>query len=129
RDFIGRNRSVANPAALLEGENLSGVTGAGIDPWAALQCSVELAPGQDREIAIILGAAETELKTYELAEEYRDLARAKTAIDETVAGWSERLSVITVNTPEPTFDAMINRWTLYQALSYRMWGRAALYQS
>ena len=129
RDFIGRNRSVANPAALLDGGNLSGVTGAGIDPCAALQCSIELAPGQDREIAIILGAAETELKAYELAEQYRDPTRAKTAIDETVAGWSERLSVITVKTPEPTFDAMINRWTLYQALSCRMWGRSAVYQS
>ena len=129
RDFIGRNRSVANPAALLDGGNLSGVTGAGIDPCAALQCLIELAPGQDREIAIILGAAETELKTQGLTEEYRDPARAKAAIDETIAGWSERLSVITVKTPEPTFDAMINRWTLYQALSCRMWGRSALYQS
>ncbi|MFL5491208.1 MAG: GH36-type glycosyl hydrolase domain-containing protein [Gemmatimonadales bacterium] len=129
RDFIGRNRSVANPAALLDGGNLSGVTGAGIDPCAALQCSIELPPGEEREIAIILGAAETELKTYELAAEYRDPARAKGAIDETIARWSERLSVITVKTPEPTFDAMINRWSLYQALSCRMWGRSALYQS
>ncbi|HEY9015389.1 MAG TPA: protein ndvB, partial [Gemmatimonadales bacterium] len=43
--------------------------------------------------------------------------------------WAERLSVIQVRTPEPTFDVMINRWTLYQALSCRMWGRSALYQS
>jgi cyclic beta-1,2-glucan synthetase len=129
RDFLGRNRSVANPAALLDGGNLSGVTGAGIDPCAALQCSIELAPGEDREIGIVLGAAETELKTFELATKYRELARAKAAMDETIARWSERLSVITVKTPEPTFDTMINRWTLYQALSCRMWGRSAVYQS
>ena len=47
----------------------------------------------------------------------------------TVARWAERLSVITVKTPEPTFDAMLNRWTLYQALACRMWARSALYQS
>jgi len=48
RDFIGRNLSVANPAALLDGGNLSGVTGAATDPCAALQCEVELEPGETR---------------------------------------------------------------------------------
>src|SRR3954454_1914730 len=50
-------------------------------------------------------------------------------MEETAARWGERLSVIKVKTPEPTFDAMVNRWTLYQALSCRMWGRSAMYQS
>src|SRR4051812_24699948 len=129
RDFIGRNRSVADPAALLAGGNLSGITGAGIDPCAALQCTIELAPGDSREISIALGAAASESVAYQLAAQYRDLAKVRTAIDETVAGWGERLSVIQVKTPEPTFDAMVNRWTLYQALSCRMWGRSAMYQS
>ena len=34
-----------------------------------------------------------------------------------------------VRTPEPAFDAMVNRWSLYQALACRMWARSALYQS
>jgi cyclic beta-1,2-glucan synthetase len=34
-----------------------------------------------------------------------------------------------VRTPDPAFDAMLNRWTLYQALACRMWARSALYQS
>jgi cyclic beta-1,2-glucan synthetase len=37
--------------------------------------------------------------------------------------------VVSVRTPEPSFDLMINRWTLYQSLACRMWGRSALYQS
>src|SRR4029079_3392531 len=104
-------------------------TAAGVDPCAALQCTIELAPGESREIAIVLGAGATELVACQLATEYRDVARVRTAINETVARWSERLSVVRVSTPEPTFDAMVNRWTLYQALSCRMWGRSALYQS
>ena len=57
----------------------------------------------------------------------RHLARAQAALDQSVAGWARRLSVITVRTPEPTFDAMLHRWTLYPALACRMWARSALY--
>ncbi len=37
--------------------------------------------------------------------------------------------MIRVHTPEPEFDTLFNRWSLYQALSCRMWARSALYQS
>src|SRR4029077_17508143 len=61
--------------------------------------------------------------------EYRNLSRAKAAVARTVETWTDRLSVIKVRTPDPSFDAMLNRWTLYQALACRMWARSALYQS
>jgi cyclic beta-1,2-glucan synthetase len=34
-----------------------------------------------------------------------------------------------VRTPAPELDLMVNRWALYQALSCRVWGRSAIYQS
>ena len=129
RDFLGRNGNVVAPDALRLDGGLGGITGAGIDPCAALQCVLELGAGETREIAILLGAAENEAKARQALADYRDLKRARTAIAKNVARWGERLSVITVNTPEPTFDAMLNRWTLYQALACRMWARSALYQS
>jgi cyclic beta-1,2-glucan synthetase len=39
------------------------------------------------------------------------------------------LSTISVQTPDAEFDALFNRWALYQALGCRMWARSALYQS
>ena len=129
RDFIGRNSSAATPTALIDDGNLSGITGAGFDPCAALQCLLELEAGETKEIAIVLGAAQGERQAMELAAEYRDVERSRAAIGATVTEWRERLSTITVRTPEPTFDLMLNRWTLYQALACRMWGRSALYQS
>ena len=129
REFLGRNGTAAAPAALQAGGSLSGITGAGIDPCAALQCELTLEPGESREIAILLGAADREAQARELVTEYRHVARARAALGRSLERWTERLSVITVRTPEPSFDAMLNRWTLYQALSCRMWARSAFYQS
>ncbi|MDQ3208550.1 MAG: hypothetical protein M3Q37_08060 [Gemmatimonadota bacterium] len=129
RDFLGRNGSAEAPAALRPDGMLGGITGAGIDPCAALQCVIELEPGETREIAILLGACDSEAKARKALADYQNLEKATSAIAGTVARWDQRLSVVTVKTPEPTFDAMINRWTLYQALACRMWARSALYQS
>jgi cyclic beta-1,2-glucan synthetase len=128
REFLGRNGTVSAPAAMRE-RRLGGTTGAGIDPCAALQCALELGPGETREIAIVLGAAPDQDVANRQVDAYRDVARARAAMARTVDEWAERLSVVSVRTPEPSFDAMLNRWTLYQTLSCRMWARSALYQS
>jgi cyclic beta-1,2-glucan synthetase len=128
REFIGRNGTLAAPAAL-RGGALAGRHGAGMDPCAALQCVLELAPGQSREVVFLLGAAKGEEEARRMVDAYRDPGRAQAAASTGIDGWAKRLSVITVRTPEPAFDAMLNRWTLYQALACRMWARSALYQS
>ena len=127
-EFIGRNGTLADPVGLAE-PALSGTTGVGIDPCAALECVIELGPGDTQEIVVLLGAAENEEHARRAVDEYRNVKRAAQAISDTAHEWSQRLSVITVRTPEPSFDAMINRWSLYQALSCRMWARSAIYQS
>ncbi len=124
--FIGRDGCLATPAALLR-EHLDGATGVGLDPCAALQVRVMLAPGESREITVLLGAARSEAEARQTLARLRPIARE--AAVQTCSAWEQRLSVVTVRTPDPAFDAMINRWTLYQALSCRMWARTGLYQS
>jgi cyclic beta-1,2-glucan synthetase len=128
REFIGRNGTLAAPAGL-RGEGLDGRHGAGLDPCAALQCVLELAPGQAREVVFLLGAVEGEDEARRAVDAYRDPGRAAAAAARGRDGWARRLSAVTVRTPDPAFDAMLNRWTLYQALACRMWARSALYQS
>lgn len=128
REFLGRNGHAGDPAALRAG-TLTGATGAGLDPCAALECVLELAPGETRELVAVLGAAPSETEARRVIARYREVEAAREAAARTVAAWDDRLSVLTVRTPEPSFDAMVNRWTLYQALACRMWARSALYQS
>jgi cyclic beta-1,2-glucan synthetase len=129
REFLGRNGAASAPLALRSRGALRAATGAAIDPCSALQTVLSLRPGETKEIVILLGSATGEAAALESVGTYRDVERARGAIARTVASWDHRLSTITVRTPEPSFDVMVNRWTLYQALACRMWGRSALYQS
>ena len=126
--FIGRNRSVRDPAALNH-EKLSGETGAGLDPCAALQLEVELEPGEEKEVVFFLGQAANEGEARALARRFREPGSFKTTLHETAGWWSGLLDTIQVETPEHSADLLLNRWLLYQTLSCRVWGRSALYQS
>ena len=126
REFLGRHGSVEAPAGIT---HLSSRTGASLDPCAALQCVLDLGPGESREVVVLLGAAASAEMARETVDGLRGPTPSADAIDRTVHGWGRRLSIVQVRTPEPAFDALLNRWLLYQALSCRMWGRSGLYQS
>jgi cyclic beta-1,2-glucan synthetase len=126
--FIGRNRMLANPAAM-ELIQLSQRTGAGLDPCAALRISLEMAPNERREITCMLGQADSVSQARELVLRYQEDQALEVALDHTKAWWDALLGTIEVHTPELAADLLINRWLQYQSLSCRIWGRSAFYQS
>jgi cyclic beta-1,2-glucan synthetase len=126
--FLGRNRSAANPVAM-ERVGLSRRTGAGSDPCAALQTTLELAPGETAEITCMLGQAGSVEEVHKLIETYRGDLAVDGALDRAKAWWDDLLGTIEVHTPELAADFLINRWLVYQNLSCRIWGRSAFYQS
>ncbi len=127
KEFIGRNGTLERPIALITADRLSGRMGAGLDPCAALQTSVELRPGARAEIVFFLGQTETAEKAQQLIQRYRT-----TDLDDVLhlvmRSWDDVLGAIQITTPEPAMDLLLNRWLLYQTLSCRVWGRAAFYQ-
>jgi cyclic beta-1,2-glucan synthetase len=126
--FVGRNGSMSNPAGM-ERIRRSRRAGAGLDPCAALQVELELAPGETTEITCMLGQGESVEAIHKLVSTYRAGQALETALTRTKAWWDERLGVIEVHTPELAVDFLINRWLLYQSLSCRIWGRSGFYQS
>ena len=128
REFIGRNGTLASPAALASATALSKTTGAGLDPCGALRTTIELPPHGTVEVVFFLGQAAS-------AEDARSLiARYRTTNLDTVLSavgryWEDVLGAVRVKTPDRPMDIMLNGWLLYQTLACRMWARSAFYQA
>ncbi|HVV69340.1 MAG TPA: glucoamylase family protein [Gammaproteobacteria bacterium] len=127
-EFIGRNRSLARPVAL-ERKRLSGRVGAALDPCGAIQLTFDLAEGQSREIVFTLGAGQNKSEAESLAQRYRGLPAAQSALAGVRQYWQHSLSALQVTTPDVGFNFLANGWLLYQVLSSRLWGRSGYYQS
>lgn len=128
KEFIGRNNSLTNPAALFR-KHLSGRTGGGLDPCGAIQVNFNLLPQQEKEIIILIGQAVSVDKIPNLLALYQSSQDVNHSLQSVKNYWEEILTTITIKTPDPAMDMLMNRWLLYQTLSCRILGRSAFYQS
>jgi cyclic beta-1,2-glucan synthetase len=126
-EFIGRNRSLSNPAALAR-TRLSDRQGGGLDPCAALQVRLDLGPGEERQVVFVLGQGQDAVAAGALLERHRSRAAAQTAMAELRRRWDHLLSGVEVHTPDDSFDLILNQWLLYQVTASRMWARTGYYQ-
>ncbi|HEU4915829.1 MAG TPA: glucoamylase family protein [Acidimicrobiia bacterium] len=127
-EFLGRYGSVDDPAALRLAGKLSETVGVGLDPCAAIQRSLTLAPNEEAEVVFLLGQGKDEAEARTLVQRYRrtDPEEVKA---EVATRWNDVLGTIRVKTPDRSFDLMINQWLLYQTLACRVLARTAFYQS
>ncbi|MBQ1782079.1 MAG: cyclic beta 1-2 glucan synthetase [Gammaproteobacteria bacterium] len=127
-EFIGRNGTLANPAAMRR-KRLSGRVGAGLDPCAALQTRLELEAGEEREIVFTLGAASNADEARYFIQQFAGRAGAGLALEGVWQYWNRTLGAVNVDTPNVALNLMANGWLIYQTLSCRLWGRSGYYQS
>jgi cyclic beta-1,2-glucan synthetase len=126
-EFIGRNGSLDAPYGLLKAKTLKSRIGAALDPCAALQTSIELAPNAHIEIVFLLGQGNDRAHASELVQRYRTIPVA-TTFAQVKQSWAKILQKVQVTTPDRELDILLNGWLLYQTLSCRMWARAGFYQ-
>ncbi len=127
-EFIGRNGSLASPAAM-RNKRLSGRTGTGLDPCAAIQARFELAAGQEREIVFVFGAARDVNEARHYIQRFGGRAGARQALEAVWDHWNRTLGAVNVDTPDRALNVLVNGWLVYQTLSCRLWGRSGYYQS
>ena len=126
-EVLGQSGSLADPVGL-RGKPLSGRAGAGMDPCAAQQRMVTLAPGQRVELRFLLGQAARIEDARILVHRYR-AADLDAVQAEVAAQWDGILGAVQVKTPDRSMDILLNGWLLYQTLACRIWARAGFYQA
>ncbi len=129
REFLGRNGTLKNPAAMSR-SRLSNRVGAGLDPCAAMQVPFELVDGQERSIVFRLGVAGRRGNdTSALVHYLREPEALRDSLQAVRAYWSTILGTVKVETPDPALDVLANGWLLYQTVACRLWARSGYYQS
>lgn len=126
-EFVGRNGSLTRPAALTSSV-LSNRLGAGLDPCGALQVSLTLAPGETREVVFLLGEGHSIEEVRALLGRCGDASAVHSAREDADALWERTLGAIQVQTPDDSFDLLMNGWLLRQTISSRLWARTGFYQ-
>ena len=127
-EFIGRNGTLRDPEALRR-VKLSGRTGAGLDPCAAMQAYLQIEPDEEREVVFTLATAGSLEDARALGERFCSPAGARQALEAVWEYWNHTLGAVHVETPDRAIDILANGWLLYQTLSCRVWGRSGYYQS
>jgi cyclic beta-1,2-glucan synthetase len=127
-EFFGPLGNYTRPDAL-ERVGLTASAKAGSDPCAALQLLLWLAPGETKEVTFLLGQGADRADALKLITQFQNLENVRNAWESIEAFWDERIGGLQINTPDAALDLLVNRWLPYQALSCRIWGRTAFYQS
>lgn len=127
-EFLGRNGRHASPRCMRR-TRLSGRVGAGLDPCMAMQAAIELADGQEHEIAFTFGSGRDPADARALVGRFRGTGAARSALEGVWAFWNRSLGAVHVQTPDPALNFLTNGWLLYQVLACRIWARSGFYQS
>ena len=103
-------------------------SGGGLDPCAALSTRVLLGAGETTERVFLLGYASSPAAARELAA-MAAVTPAAERLEQVRGSWDQLLGSTRVKTPDPLFDAMVNRWLMYQTVVCRLWAKAGFYQA
>jgi cyclic beta-1,2-glucan synthetase len=102
--------------------------GSGLDPCAALSTRFSLEAGASTERVFLLGYAASPEAARRLATRAAAVGAVQ-RLEQVRDHWDRLLGATTVRTPDPLFDALVNRWLLYQTVSCRLWAKAGFYQA
>jgi N,N'-diacetylchitobiose phosphorylase len=126
--FLGDSGRLDHPWAVLSGEHPDD-TVTPDDPAFIQSLDVVIGARDSVVVTFLLGDAATQEARDALLDRYTTDDAVLDALAEVRSTWVDRLTRVTVKTPETAIDVMLNGWLLYQTLSCRMLGRTALYQS
>lgn len=127
-EFIGRNRRLDDPQALYR-KNLSGRTGAALDPCGALYVKFDLLNGAEKEIIFQIGNEKNIQETNALLQKFDNREAVIQSLQNVKAYWQQIVSAVQITTQDVSLNLLANGWLIYQTLACRIFARSGFYQS
>ncbi len=121
RFFDGAGRNIRTPALVETGAVDASQRDDG-RRVAAFAKEIDLAPGAEFKLAIVIGQAGTREGALAAAKS-ANVETVAAALEATRASWAERLGKLRVRTNRPDFDRLVNTWLPYQLYASRLFGR------
>ncbi len=122
--FIGNYNTEDNPDGLWQ-ESLSNSQMRGGNACGALQTKITLAPGEVKELVVMLGYAISKEEAYQEINRYRDNFSVKEALADVKKYWQSYIAKFSVETPDQNLNDFFNVWNQYQAKVTFDWSRYA----
>lgn len=142
-EFIGRHRDVSCPLVFDRASNPKGISpfigrtqvklerkvGAGLNSCGVIQVQFKIEPGEEQEVHFFLGEAANQDALRQAVSRLRFPRVVQELRQKQEEFWHSHTAAITVDTPEKSFNHLMNGWLPYQTLSCRINGRSGFYQS
>ncbi len=122
--FIGPYRSYGNPLAVEKGECGHSLA-VGDNGCGTLQFDLNLTPGETREITVLMGIGRAAVEGKQARTEFDKPGKVRQEFARLKKYWHSRLETLTVKTPDPEFNSMMNMWNPFNCLITYAWSRAA----
>ena len=123
-EFLGRYHSYANPVGVEKGD-LGNHLSYNENSCGALSTVIELAPGEEKSVAFIVGMKYTD-EAGKIIDTYKDVEETcEKEVAELKKWWHGKFENFQVKTPSKEFNTMINTWNAYNCFMTFIWSRAA----
>ncbi|MBN1114470.1 MAG: N,N'-diacetylchitobiose phosphorylase [Oligoflexia bacterium] len=122
--FIGLYRSYNNPAVVEKGE-CTGSLATADNGCGTVQVDVELNPGESKEFAYVMGIGRAEVEGKKAVSSLDSSEKVNREFEQVRTYWHSKLGSMSVKTPDPEFNSMMNVWNPYNSLITFAWSRAA----
>lgn len=122
-NFLGRNNTEENPEGILMNDTTQSICD-GEEGIGVLKKKLALKPGEEKVLVFVLGQARGSDEAEKVIKKYKDVKTARDELENTKKVWRDRLSKITVETPDDDFNKLVNIWVKYQLYICNFWSRS-----
>lgn len=130
-DFFGEG-DILNPDSLYR--NLNNSSGLGKNSCVGIEFILKLKKFEEKKFNIIIGQANNYNEIEKVKEKYefntdRRIENIENELEYTKTKWNNLLGGVSIKTPLPALDIIMNGWLVYQTLASRIYGKTGYYQS